>query len=350
MRLVDINRVKPGMILALPIYDSQNGKKMLADQVKLNRYYLNRLKELHYTHVYIKDSEDDLDVTPAICQPVKHETKIKAIMVLKNVVATYYQTKKLNIVKLQEVIAEILDQIIGNNEIVYNLLDIRTYDNYTYEHSVNVCILSLIIGYELQLRRDELKLLGIGAILHDVGKIFIESEILNKPGRLEAEEFEKIKTHTSKGYDFLKEKACVSFIVAHIAYQHHERIDGSGYPRGLTANQIHRFAKIVAITDVYDAMTAHRVYRSALPSYLAMAELQAGADIRYDREIVELLGEFVAPYFVGSELSLDNGEKVLVVNVTRTQCLVKVLDGPIAGTIFDLYQYPELKVIAGKVD
>ena len=159
MRLVAIDKVKPGMILALPIYDSQNGKKMLADQVKLNRYHLKRLKELHYTYLYIKDPGDDLDVGPELCQPVKHETKIKATMVLKNVLTTYYQTKKLNIVKLQEVVTEILDQIIENNEIIYNLLDIRTYDNYTYEHSVNVCILSLIIGYELQLRRDELKLL-----------------------------------------------------------------------------------------------------------------------------------------------------------------------------------------------
>jgi HD-GYP domain-containing protein (c-di-GMP phosphodiesterase class II) len=352
MRLVDIKKVKPGMILALPIYDSKNGKKMLAEKVELNCYYLNRLKELKYTHIYIKDpgDDDDFNVSQAICQPVKHETKIKATMVLKNIVATYYQTKKLDIVKLQDLITDILDQIIGNNEIFYNMLDIRTYDNYTYEHSVNVCILSLIIGYSLQLRRDELRLLGIGAVLHDVGKIFIESEILNKPGRLETEEFEKIKTHTSRGYDFLKTKECVSFIAAHIAYQHHERNDGSGYPRGLTADQIHRFAKIVAVTDVYDAMTAHRVYRSALPSYLAVAELRAGAGVRYDREIVELLVEFVALYFIGSELSLDNGERVLVVNVSRTQCLVKVLDGPIAGTTFDLYQYPEIKVITEKTD
>lgn len=347
MRLVEINQVEPGMVLAQPIYQLDNGKVLLYNDVKLKKEYIKRLKELKYTYIYIKDAEDAM-TDSELLEPVKQETKVKATVVLKNAVATYHQTKTVALEKLQTVVSEMIDQIISNRDVFYNLTDIRNYDDYTFSHSVNVCVLSLIVGAKLQLSRNQLEVLGVGAILHDVGKIFIENEILNKPGGLDTTEFEKIKTHTSKGYEFLKGKMCISYVSAHIAYQHHERIDGSGYPRGLAATQIHRFAKIVAVTDVYDAMTAQRVYRNALPSYRVLEELRAGANIKYDRLVVDLLGQIVAPYFVGSTLQLDNGEKVVVTRVSQSECWVSVLEGVRQGTIFDLYRYPEIKINIAK--
>jgi HD-GYP domain-containing protein (c-di-GMP phosphodiesterase class II) len=342
MRLVEINHVKPGMILARPIYHHDDGKILLYDNVQLKRSYIQRLKELKYTYIYVKDPDDSSERIEFL-EPVRQETKIKATITLKNTL-TSNQTQKPDLTKLQTIVSEMIEQIINNHDIFYNLIDIRSYDNYTYAHSVNVCVLSLMVGLLLRLKRNELEILGIGAILHDVGKIFVENEILNKPGGLEQREFEIIKTHTSRGYDFLKGKISISYIAAHIAWEHHERIDGSGYPRGLIAPQIHRFAKIVAVTDVYDAMTAERVYRAALPSFLALEELWAGVDSKYDRLIVEALSKVVAPYYVGSTLSLNNGEKVLVTRVSQTECWVKRLNGPEQGTIYDLYRYPELKV------
>jgi response regulator RpfG family c-di-GMP phosphodiesterase len=347
MRLIEINQVEPGMVLAQPIYHFDDGKVLLYNNVVLKKSYIRRLKDLKYTYIYIKDADDTMtDIE--LLEPVKQETKVKAHMVLKNTLATYHQTKKISLEKLQTVVTEMVDQIINNRDVFYNLTDIRNYDDYTFSHSVNVCVLSLIVGTKLQLNRNQLEILGIGAILHDVGKIFIENEILNKPGCLDSTEFEKIKTHTSKGYEFLKGKISMSYISAHIAYQHHERIDGSGYPRGLADTQIHRFAKIVAVTDVYDAMTAQRVYRDAIPSYQVLEELRAGANIKYDHLVVDLLGQIVAPYFVGSTLQLDNGEKVVVTQVSHSECWVKVLEGVRQGTIFDLYRYPEIKINVAK--
>jgi HD-GYP domain-containing protein (c-di-GMP phosphodiesterase class II) len=343
MRLVEINQVKPGMVLAQPIYHFNDGKVLLYDNVELKKSYISRLKELKYTHIYIKDVDDPIK-NEELLEPVRHETKVKATVVLKDTIAAYYQTKKADFTNLQTVVSEMIDEIFNNKDVFYNLVDIRTYDTYTYSHSVNVCVLSLIVGTILHLNRNDLEILGVGAILHDIGKMFIENEILNKPGSLDTKEFEKIKTHTSKGYEFLKGKISISYLSAHIAYQHHERIDGSGYPRGLTAAQIHRFAKIVAVTDVYDAMTAQRVYRDAMPSYLVMEELRGGSNTKYDHLVVDLLGKVVAPYFVGSTVLLNNGEKVLVTRISPSECWVKVLDGIRQGTIFDLYRYPELKV------
>lgn len=343
MRLIDIKDIKPGMILAKPVYDYNDGKVLLRQNVELREGYIERLKALQYTGLYIKDpgdSEDDLEVL----EPIRQETRIKATTALKQSLLGYQQKKQAPVDQLQSMVAEMIDQIFGNNEVVFNMLDIRTHDNYTYAHSVNVCALALIVGCSLRLKREDLEILGIGALLHDVGKIFIEHGVLNKPGPLEEAEYELVKLHTVKGYELLKEKMCLSYLTAHIAYQHHERIDGSGYPRGLTNDRIHRFAKIVAVADVYDAMTARRVYRDAIPSHVVMKELREAADRKYDRLIVDSLEKVVAPYMVGSVLQLDNGEKVQVVNVTRLECRVKVMAGQRAGAVFNLYRYPELHV------
>jgi HD-GYP domain-containing protein (c-di-GMP phosphodiesterase class II) len=152
MRFVEINRVKPGMIVAQPIYDLDNGKVLLYDNVVLKKSYINRLKALHYTHVYIKDADDPI-CNNELPEPIRHETKVKATVVLKNIFDTYYRTKKVELVNLQAAVSEMIDQIIDNKDVFYNLVDIRTYDSYTYAHSVNVCMLSLIVGSMLRLNR-----------------------------------------------------------------------------------------------------------------------------------------------------------------------------------------------------
>lgn len=344
MRIVDINHIKPGMILARPVFHPIDGKLLLHQNVKLQEQYIKRLKELQYTHLYIQDL-DDTDADLDILEPVKQETKIKAIRVLRETLEAYEKNQETGLGQLREVVAEMIDQIYENKEVVYNMIDIRSYDNYTYAHSVNVCTLALIMGCWMNLTRQDLEILGIGALLHDVGKIYINLEILNKPEPLLPEEYELVKTHTVKGYELLKEKMSISYISAHIAYQHHERVDGSGYPRGLSHEKIHRFAKIVAVADVYDAMTSQRVYREALPSDQVLKELKSGADLKYDRISVESLERVVAPYLVGSVLTLSNGEEVLVTNVTRFECLVKVLTGQRSGTVFNLYSHKELSVL-----
>src|SRR5690606_1819289 len=106
----------------------------------------------------------------------------------------------------------------------------------------------------------EVEALGVGALLHDIGKIFIPPSILNKPSHLTDEEFEIVKAHTEYGYDLLRKQHQFPMVVAHCAYQHHERIDGSGYPRGLKNYEIHKFGKIIGVADVFDAMTSNRVY------------------------------------------------------------------------------------------
>ena len=342
MRLVSIEMIKPGMRLAQPIYRYDNGNILLRADVELKPFYIHRLKELQYSHVYIRDLNDPEE--NMIIEPIKLETRVKAGIAFRETVNVIEKTKSVNIFKLQKVVGEMVDQITKNNDVIYNMLDIRSYDNYTFAHSVNVCTISLIIGSWMRLSRSDLEFLGIGALLHDIGKIFVDAGILNKPSHLEPEEYELIKKHARDGYDILKDKICINYISSHIAFQHHERQDGSGYPRGLTGDKIHRFAKIVAVADVYDAMTSSRVYRQALPSHFVLDQIKSDADKKFDRAVVESLQKMIAPYPVGSLLLLTNGDTVIVHKVTRLEFKVKVDSGPREGHLYNLYHLPDVSV------
>jgi putative nucleotidyltransferase with HDIG domain len=237
-----------------------------------------------------------------------------------------------------------IDEIFYNQQTIYNIIDIRTHDDYTFAHSVNVGILAILTGSALNYNRGKLEILGIGAVLHDIGKIFIPSAILNKPGKLEPNEYEIIKEHTSSGYQLLKEEN-ISYVASHIAYEHHEREDGSGYPRGLTAWKIHNYAKIVAVADTFDAMTTNRVYKKALPTHLALKELEDLSGIKYSKPIVDCFKKMIASYPLGSILKLVNGEIVTVIKATKNECIVKTVSNEGSREMFDLYHFPDLTVV-----
>src|SRR5699024_10140828 len=148
--------------------------------------------------------------------------------------------------QLNTVVQDIVKEMKNKNEAVSLLTDILISDDYTFQHSLNVTIYSLALGTKLKLSENELADLGIGAMLHDIGKIFIEKDILLKADRLTDAEYSIMKSHTQLGFDFIRKMTDLPAVVAHCAYQHHERLDGSGYPRGLTNNEIHKYAKIIS--------------------------------------------------------------------------------------------------------
>ena len=143
-----------------------------------------------------------------------------------------------------------------NSELLSILSDVCVHDSYIFTHSVNVALYSIAVGMELKLPRNQLEDIGLGALMHDIGKVSVPQEILMKPGKLTDEEFSIIKIHAEEGFDLLRNSHTVPLLVAHCAFQHHERLDGSGYPRGISEKDIHRYAKIIAVADVFDAVTS----------------------------------------------------------------------------------------------
>lgn len=316
MRYVATNTVKSGTILARAIYNDK-GQILLSEGVALKEGLIRRLLDIGIPYIYVKDEKTE-DIYYK--EVVPRELKTKAIKTIED---TFHQLhldgtipSAITIEKaapnFTALVRDLHKQIKNNNDLLSLLSDVFTYDNYIFTHSFNVTLYSLAIGMELGLSQKDLETLGLGAVLHDVGKMKIPTEVLFKPGKLSEEEFEQIKKHPQDGFDILRNVQTISLIVAHCAYQHHERLNGSGYPRRIKGEEIHFFAKILAVADVFDAVTSDRVYRGAMLPHNGLEILFAGAGTLFDKEIVKAFRRAVAIYPVGLTVELSDGRKGVV--------------------------------------
>ncbi|MBN1981416.1 MAG: HD-GYP domain-containing protein [Chitinivibrionales bacterium] len=215
----------------------------------------------------------------------------------------------------------IVQSVLRNPDALVSLTQIKGIDEYTFTHSVNVCILTTLLATLLGYNEEELLEIGTGGLLHDIGKMQIPDRILNKPGKLTDAEFRIMKNHPMFGMEIVGKKANVSDYVKTIIMQHHERFDGSGYPYGLSGNQIHEVGLIAAVADVYDAITSDRVYKSAETPQKALATLFQNCDKEYSRHIVEIFTKHLGIYPVGSFVRLMCGVFGIVTRVEKGHLL-----------------------------
>ncbi|NPV91365.1 MAG: HD-GYP domain-containing protein [Firmicutes bacterium] len=313
MQRTSISSVTPGMINARNIFNAQ-GKILLAKGIVLNDFYINRLKGMGIESIFVLDGiTDDL----AIPEVISEETRVKTVRGVKEVFNNIATDRSVDSKAISGLVGSLVDEILTNSGTLIQISEIRAFDDYTFYHSVNVCVLSLLIGVSFSFNELQLRDLGIGAILHDLGKIKVPKSILEKPDKLTPEEFEEIKKHSFYGFEILKKYFEFSLLSAHVAFQHHERYNGSGYPRGLQGNEINQFSRIVAVADVYDALLADRVYRKAFKPAEAIKEIINGIGKEYDPEVVKKLLENVAVYPVGSLVELNTGEIGVVIDVKK---------------------------------
>lgn len=306
------------MKVGRPVYNSR-GQLLLAAGTVLNRRNILRLKSLGIPALYI---DDGLLPDVTVDDVISDDIRVQAMRQVRRLLEAEAQDLPVGraIVKVREMaqtVNEIIDQLLNHASLVVNLVDIRSLDDYTFGHSVNVCVLSLLTGITLGYNRAKLFHLGMGALLHDVGKVRIPREILNKPGSLTREEFNVVKEHTVYGYEMLQRLPDVSPMAARIAYQHHERHQGQGYPQGLREDEIHEFARITAVADVFDALTADRVYRRAFPVHEAYEMIAGSGNFLFDFNVVRAFLQNVAAYPAGTIVALSNGEIGVVVETRR---------------------------------
>lgn len=328
MRLIPIECVKEGSLLAKTLFDD-NGRILLREGVNFSSTIINRIKSLKIYSVYIIDEYSDKEIEDII----KPELRQKAIKHLKDTflsvekfipssnsasqstkaqVNTFIRERQAFFDTIHSVADSLIDEILSKKNVLINLVDIKSMDNYTYQHSVNVAVLSLILGIQLKLNRLELYDLCIGALVHDIGKILIPKEILLKSDKLSDSEFTIIKEHALKGFDYAKKVSEISAVSRAIALQHHERYDGTGYPDLRKGTDIHKFARIVAIADVYDALTSDRPYRRALSPSEALEYIMANGSSQFDYEMVKTFAKVVVPYPEGTLVMLSNGEYAMI--------------------------------------
>lgn len=310
MLKVRIGCVLPGMVLGKSIYSS-TGNVLLAAGMVLDNRYIKRLKEIGIPAVYIKDSRfKEVDSPPEV---VLENTRIQTQSEVRRVFEQIEHNGKVNLGSTKQMVNKILEEILASRDVLISLSDIRTYDDEVFGHSVSVCILSIMTGLKLGYNQLQLRELGVGSLLHDLGKACIAKTILNKKQRLTPQEFDGIKEHCRLGFEILHKQEEINLLAAHVALQHHEKYNGSGYPRGLKGAEIHEFARITAVADVYDAMTSDRIYRPAFTPMEAVQVLLESMGSHLDPDLVKIFIKNIALYPVGSIVTLNTGEVGVVV-------------------------------------
>ncbi|RED64042.1 HD-GYP domain-containing protein [Cohnella lupini] len=360
MRMMPISLSRPGMKLAKKIY-SDDGIVLLAEGVELTASLIRRLGECGISFLYIQDAKTEDLVIPELLTDETQRRTIQAIRsAFRDFIDLPHKRKSGNYPyvghKMRQVMQLIMDDLSRSQDAMIMLMNLHTVDHYLYKHSLNVCVYTTLLGMARGYTHEQLVTLGLGALLHDIGKTQISMQVLLKPGALTAYEFDEMKRHTERGYYLLKDEPNIPLLAAHCAYQHHERINGSGYPRGIKGDEIHDYAKWIGIVDSYDAMTSHRVYRNAMLPHQAVEALYSGSDILYDTSMLQLFRDKVAIYPIGLTVKLNTGQSAVVSDINSTcvhRPVIRVLTdeyGMELKSPFDMDLSKNLNVLISKIE
>lgn len=328
MHKISVKYLKPGMIVGRSIYNAQ-GNALLNRGTSLTSHYIQRLYSLNIPTVYIISRNSNLEITPPPSDVIQEKTRVHATQNVYSVFNQCQMASTLNVGPLKKVASTIIDDLISNKSTLIQISDIRMYDDYTFSHSVNVAVLASMLGTLCRYNKKKLNELTLSALLHDIGKIKIPLEILNKPHRLTSAEEKIIQTHPEEGLRILQQSK-LDALIAIVVYEHHEQFTGGGYPRHLASTEIHEYARIITIADVYDALTADRPYKKPYKPHLAYQIMTGYCANHFDPRLLRLFFDHVAIYPVSTILRLKSGYYGVVVKVyaghTRTPALYMFAD------------------------
>lgn len=340
MRFVPSACLREGMINGRDLY-GKDGILMLKEGQEVTGVNINRISSLGYQGIYIVDEiSKDIEIQSVIDDTLRQKT----ISAVKHIFDSIDQKDDMaqvdaNINQTKMLVENIIDEMMENKHLIINMVDLKMFDDYTYYHSVNVAVLSIIIGISLNLNRKEIYNLGLGALLHDIGKVFVPKDILNKKGKLTDKEMTEVQGHSEKGYQYLREKWDIPLKSYMAVLYHHEKYDGTGYPKGRKRTGIHLFGRIIAIADVYDALISDRPYRKAILPSDAIEYVMGGSGVLFDPELVNIFVKKVAPYPLGTCIKLSNGEAGIVIENYEDACLrpkVKLISQHEGEIVLDL--------------
>jgi HD-GYP domain-containing protein (c-di-GMP phosphodiesterase class II) len=342
IKKITVKQLKPGMY----IHDfncAWHNHPFLSNSLKVkNEQVIEKIISYDISNVYI-DTEKGLDVRDAptreeVTREIKDEInrlaepeiQIKSTTTVKEEIVRARAIKKeakqtvekimedvrfgkqIEMEKVDHVVEKMMDSVFRNKDALTSLGRIKKTDEYTFVHSVSVCVLMISFGKKKEFDNDKIKKIAVGGLLHDIGKVKIPAALLNHKGQLSEEDFNTIKQHAAYSISILEETPDINEISMSVAAHHHEKLDGSGYPRNLKDDQISIYGKMTAIVDVYDAMTSKRVYQRQFQPTETLGKLYEWSTI-YDRELVELFISCMGIYPVGCLVRLDNGLLGIVV-------------------------------------
>ena len=349
MRLILTKNIEDNMKLAKPVY--YNGRIMLNTGIENLHKYKTKLLASGIYHIYVEDEYSfDININEAIKESTRREGE-------KIILKTFNKVKQgsmdINVEEVDHIVEDIISDFINQEDILHNLVSLKNTSDYTFEHSLNVGVLCVVFGKFLGYSQRELYNIGMGGILHDIGKMLVPEEILNKPSGLCDYEYEVIKNHPELGFQYLQQIEVISPLSRIVVRAHHERVDGSGYPRGLKGDQIHEFAKIAAIADVFDALTSERIYRNRWATHKATEYILSKTDSFFDYELVRKLLPKIAAYPNGIEVILSNGAKGIVKSQNKdfpTRPIIRIFEDASGEKLnFDLDLMKHMNIVIENV-
>lgn len=340
---VSLNDCKCGDILAEDI-NNDKGVTLAAKNTMINKYIKRKLVELNTEFVWLYKPAER-------CTAKKYELRYsevqkdykEAVLLEKQLLNELTINGKLDYHKMNIISEVVYKNVDESNHVARCLQEIRSMDEYTHTHCVNVSFYSMLIAKWLNLSAQDIKNTILAGLLHDVGKLKIPEEILNKKGKLTKEEFDEMKKHTLYGYELIKDITEISEEIKNAVLSHHERIDGTGYPFQLTNDAIGLYAKIIAIADVYDAMTQNRVYKKKVsPFETFQMFLSIGLGI-FDTIVLNAFLKNLSTAYIGSKVLLNDGNIGEIAYIPPQHIINPVIN--IGGNYIDLADERDLKVL-----
>lgn len=315
MHYIPIEKVSPGMILGSAIYDT-DGRVLLSQETPLTEAFIEGLVRHGYAGIYVNDKiSEGIEVKSAI--PI--QLRSEGMECLKNQ----------DIDGCKRVASAIVDSMLANENVSLDLMDLRSFSDQTYAHSVNVAVFCSIMGLAASFSKEKLENIVLAALLHDIGKTHIPEDVLNKPGRLTPSEYEIIKTHSKLSYDMIKDRMDIPIEVKTAVLYHHENVDGSGYPRGMTGDEMSDYIKFIHVADVYDALVSKRPYKKPYSPYEACEYLMGGCGIMFDQYATDILTKNVPMFPKGMEVELSDGRKGIIfenAGIYNLRPLIRLMD------------------------
>lgn len=315
MKLVQVSVLVPGMVLAKDVMQA-NGILLLNKDTVLTAELITKLKFWGFSEVEVEEPPISLkDQQEAALSPQIAAAHERVVGITEDIMSSG-DAKEIDANLLRGMVGDLDSQIDLNTNVLLNLSHIKTHDNYLFSHVTNVAILAMIIGKELKLSEPELRDLGLAALLHDFGMTQIDRSLYDKSQALSPDEWQEIKRHPNYSLELLKESGSFSEAILRGVHEHHERVDGSGYPRGIQGRDIHLFGKIIAVADVYDACISPRKHRKRMTPYEALKNL-LGQPHLFDIKILKSFVACMAIYPIGSLVKLNTGETAKVIGINQ---------------------------------
>lgn len=348
MRLEFVKNLKGNEILAKSII-TETGEILLKDGLRISLNLITKLKKHGVFMVYVEDDRlSDISKGEDFI-----ELKKTTLEIMPNLFNELLEWDRAISTKSIGMVDELIEDIIAQKSININLYEVKAYDNYTYIHCVDTSIMAIYLGTCLNFNHLQIKELGLAAILHDIGKIKIANKVINKRGPLTTEEFREIKKHPIYGKEILERTGVFSNKIIDGVLQHHEKIDGTGYPYGLSKNHISHYAKIIAVSDVFTAISANRSYRKKFDPKEAYELILGGVGSKFDSGIVENFRKNFAIYPLGCCVKLSNGIEGYVVKQNTSfpdRPVIRVVYDSISKESIQIYEIDLIKSLSITID